>query len=62
MIAAKAGDVLLVRSVGAYASSMASNYNARGRAAEVMVNGAEHKLVRRRENIDDLIALERDYL
>ncbi|MDK4689548.1 diaminopimelate decarboxylase [Kingella negevensis] len=62
MIAAKTGDVLLVRSVGAYASSMASNYNARGRAAEVMVNGAEHKLVRRRENIDDLIALERDYL
>ncbi|MDK4685076.1 diaminopimelate decarboxylase [Kingella negevensis] len=62
MIAAKTGDVLLVHSAGAYASSMASNYNARGRAAEVMVNGAEHKLVRRRENIDDLIALERDYL
>ncbi|MDK4681183.1 diaminopimelate decarboxylase [Kingella negevensis] len=62
MIAAKTGDVLLVRSAGAYASSMASNYNARGRAAEVMVNGAKHKLVRRRENIDDLMALERDYL
>ena len=50
-----AGDLLAVRSSGAYGFSMSSNYNSRGRAAEVMVDGDQHYLVRERENFDDLI-------
>lgn len=57
-IAAKAGDLLLIQSAGAYASSMASNYNTRCRAAEVLVNGIEHHLIRERETIDSLLATE----
>lgn len=57
-IAAKAGDLLLIQSAGAYASSMASNYNTRCRAAEVLVNGTEHHLIRQRETIDSLLATE----
>lgn len=57
-IAAKAGDLLLIQSAGAYASSMASNYNTRCRAAEVLVNGTEHHLIRERETIDSLLATE----
>ncbi len=52
------GDLLAVRSVGAYCFSMSSNYNARVRAAEVMVDGDKAYLVRKRENIADLWALE----
>ncbi|WP_370581292.1 diaminopimelate decarboxylase [Snodgrassella alvi] len=57
-IAAKAGDLLLIQSAGAYASSMASNYNTRCRAAEILVNGTEHHLIRQRETIDSLLATE----
>ena len=59
-IVAEADDLLLVRGAGAYGMSMASNYNARPRAAEVLVNGNEARLIRRRETLDDLLALERD--
>lgn len=59
IIAAKAGDLLLIKSTGAYASSMASNYNTRCRAAEVLVNGAEYKLIRQRENLTDLLNPEK---
>ena len=48
------GDLLVVKSAGAYASSMASNYNTRTRAAEVMVNQGEQRLIRRRETLSDL--------
>lgn len=58
-IAAQAGDILLVQSAGAYVSSMASNYNTRCRAAEVLVNGGEHHLIRQRESITDLLATEK---
>lgn len=58
-IAAQAGDILLVQSAGAYVSSMASNYNTRCRAAEVLVNGGEHHLIRQRESIADLLATEK---
>lgn len=58
-IAAKAGDLLLIKSTGAYASSMASNYNTRCRAAEVLVNGAKYKLIRQRENLTDLLSPEK---
>ncbi|MBH5330027.1 diaminopimelate decarboxylase [Eikenella sp. S3360] len=57
-IAARAGDLLAVRSAGAYAASMASNYNARPRAAEVLVNGSEFRLIRAREQIADMLAGE----
>lgn len=61
-IAAKPGDLLVVRSAGAYASSMASNYNTRARAAEVLVGGNEAKLVRRRETIEEMLANETECL
>lgn len=53
------GDLLAVMSAGAYGFVMASNYNSRGRAAEVMVDGSAHYLVRERESIRSLFALER---
>ncbi|CAM4446918.1 diaminopimelate decarboxylase [Vibrio agarivorans] len=52
------GDLLAVRSAGAYGFAMASNYNSRTRAAEVMVDGAQSHLVRRREELSSLWALE----
>ena len=53
-----AGDLLAVMSCGAYGMSMASNYNTRARAAEVMVDGDRLFLIRQREEIDQLFALE----
>ncbi len=53
------GDLLAVRSAGAYGFSMSSNYNTRARAAEVMVDGAEVHEVRAREQVADLYAGER---
>ena len=52
------GDVLAVKGAGAYGFVMSSNYNTRGRAAEVMVDGSNASLVRRRETVADLLALE----
>lgn len=54
------GDLLAVFSAGAYGMVMASNYNTRPRAAEVLVSGANDRLVRRRETYDDLLAAERE--
>jgi len=54
----EAGDLLAVLSAGAYGMSMSSNYNTRARAAEVMVDGEQMFLVRRREEIAQLYALE----
>ncbi len=48
-------DLLAIRSSGAYAFGVASNYNTRVRAAEVMVDGDQHYCVRERESFDDLI-------
>ena len=62
MISTQAGDLLVVRSAGAYASSMAGNYNTRPRAAEVLVTGSEAKIVRRRETLEEMLANERDCL
>lgn len=53
------GDRLAILSAGAYAMAMASNYNSRARAAEVLVEGDQARLIRRRETIDDLLAAER---
>jgi diaminopimelate decarboxylase len=49
------GDVLAVRTAGAYGSSMASNYNSRPRPAEILVEGGRPLLIRTREAMDDLI-------
>lgn len=53
------GDLLAVMSAGAYGMSMSSNYNTRGRAAEVMVDGFEVQLVRERESVESLFSGER---
>jgi len=58
-LALVAGDLLAIMSAGAYGMVMSSNYNSRVRAAEVMVDGAQVHLVRRRETVEDLYALER---
>jgi len=56
------GDLLAVMSTGAYGSTMASNYNTRPRAAEVMVTGGETRLIRHRETLDEMLANERGCL
>lgn len=57
-LAVQSGDLLAVLSAGAYCMSMASNYNTRGRAAEVLVSGAEARLIRRRETLEDQLRAE----
>ena len=52
------GDLLAVMSAGAYGFAMASNYNTRPRAAEVLVDGNRYLIVRRRETYEDLVAGE----
>lgn len=52
------GDLLAIRTVGAYGFVMSSTYNQRPRPAEVLVRGSEATLVRRRETLDDLVAAE----
>jgi diaminopimelate decarboxylase len=54
------GELLAIRTVGAYGFSMSSTYNQRPRPAEVMVRGDEARLARRRETLDDLVAAEMD--
>ena len=57
-LALQQGDLLAVLSAGAYCFAMSSNYNTRNRAAEIMVDGSNHTVVRRRETFDDQMALE----
>jgi diaminopimelate decarboxylase len=58
-LAVREGDLLAIRSAGAYGMSMSSNYNTRPRAAEVMVDGATVHLIRSRERVAELMAHER---
>ena len=58
ILAVQGGDVLAVLSAGAYGMTMASNYNSRGRAAEIMVDGDQVTVIRRRESIADLLRHE----
>jgi diaminopimelate decarboxylase len=58
----EAGDLLAVRTAGAYGYSMASNYNARPRAAEILVDGDRYAVTTEREEYQDLIRLERHAL
>jgi diaminopimelate decarboxylase len=52
------GELLATFSAGAYGMSMSSNYNSRRRVAEVLVSGTQHRLIRRRETLEDLVACE----
>ena len=52
------GDLLAILDAGAYGMSLSSNYNTRGRAAEVLVDGKKTRLVRRRETFEDIIRNE----
>lgn len=55
-------DLLVVHSAGAYGFGMGSNYNTRGRSAEIALENGEARIIRARETFEDLIALEREYL
>jgi diaminopimelate decarboxylase len=54
----KAGDVVAIRDAGAYGSAMASNYNRRPLPAEVLVDAGAWRVIRRRQTVDDMLALE----
>ncbi|CUV66297.1 Diaminopimelate decarboxylase [Sulfurovum sp. enrichment culture clone C5] len=55
-------DLLVVKSAGAYGFSMSSNYNTRGRVAEVAIQGQMDRIIRKRETFEDMIALEKEFL
>jgi diaminopimelate decarboxylase len=55
---AEVGDLLVFHDAGAYGASMSSNYNTRPLAAEVLVDGDVSHLIRRRQTVAELIALE----
>ncbi|PNV84219.1 MAG: diaminopimelate decarboxylase [Sulfurimonas sp.] len=55
-------DLLVVHSAGAYGFGMGSNYNTRGRSAEVALKDGAARLIRRREEFEDLVALEKEFL
>ncbi len=55
---ASVGDLLVIHDTGAYGSSMSSNYNTRPLAAEVLVDGDKVQLIRRRQTVEELLALE----
>ena len=57
--AVKRGDLLAVFAAGAYGFAMSSNYNVRCRAAEVLVDGSEFSIIRKRETYEDLTSLEK---
>jgi diaminopimelate decarboxylase len=57
-LAVQSGDRLAVLSAGAYCMSMASNYNTRGRAAEILVSGNQARLIRQRETAEDQMRSE----
>jgi diaminopimelate decarboxylase len=54
------GDYLVFHDTGAYGASMASNYNTRGLAPEVLVEGGVPRLIRRRQTVADLLRLEEE--
>ncbi|MDH4462548.1 MAG: diaminopimelate decarboxylase [Acidovorax sp.] len=56
--AAQVGDLLVIHDTGAYGASMSSNYNTRPLIAEVMVDDGQARLIRRRQTVDELLALE----
>ena len=59
LVAAQEGDLLAVKDAGAYGFVMASNYNTRPKACEILVDGDQSKVIRIRETLDDLLEKER---
>jgi diaminopimelate decarboxylase len=55
-------DLLVVHDTGAYGFTMSSNYNTRGRAAEIAVTAESERMIRKRESFEDQIRLEEAYL
>lgn len=55
---AQVGDLLVIHHTGAYGASMSSNYNSRPLAAEVLIENGQPRLIRRRQTVDELLALE----
>ncbi len=55
-------DLITIASAGAYGFTMASNYNTRPKVVEIAVENGQDRIIRRRENFEDLIALEEEYL
>jgi diaminopimelate decarboxylase len=55
-------DLITIHSTGAYGFTMASNYNTRGKVAEIAFENGQDRLIRRRETFEDLIAHEEEYL
>jgi diaminopimelate decarboxylase len=58
----KQRDLMAILSAGAYGSAMSSNYNAKPLCAEILVDGPDWRPIRRRQTIEELIALEREFL
>jgi len=58
----KHNDLIVVHSAGAYGFGMGSNYNTRGRSAEIALEDGKDRLIRRRETFEDLVALEKEFL
>ena len=56
---ARIGDLMVFHDTGAYGAAMSGNYNSRPLAAEVLIDGGRHRLIRRRQTIEDLLLLER---
>jgi diaminopimelate decarboxylase len=55
---ARVGDLVVIHDAGAYAASQASNYNSRPYAPEILLDGGQPRLIRRRQTLDELLALE----
>ncbi len=55
-------DLIIIKSAGAYCFTMSSNYNTRGKVAEIAIENGEDRIIRKRENFEDMIALEKEYL
>jgi diaminopimelate decarboxylase len=52
------GDLVAIRDAGAYGSAMASNYNRRPLPVEVLVDDGQWRVIRRRQTVEDMLALE----
>jgi diaminopimelate decarboxylase len=55
-------DLVAIYSAGAYGFTMASNYNTRGKVAEIAIENGVDRLIRKRETFEDIIALEEEFI
>ncbi len=55
-------DLIIIKSAGAYCFTMSSNYNTRGKVAEIAIENGKDRVIRKRESFEDMIALEKEYL